>query len=251
MSKPNIRFFVIGAARSGTTSLYRYLEQHPEIYTSPVKEPRFFAENWKKGWAWYEEIYAGAPPEAVLGDFSPSYTVAERPEDQRAAPRLARFYPEARLIYMIRNPIACAISNWRMAAEITGKEIPFLDAFRNDWAWSVYHRCCFFRQITPFRQLFSDAQILVIPLEAIRSTPDEWTAKIHDHIGISPIQARFPKSNASNRKPNRPKAPDIDRAARKEFLDKVQDDALQMLDYIGMPASLWNLSVNSPDWEPE
>ena len=41
MTLPN--FFVLGAAKSGTTSLYLYLKQHPQIYMSPVKEPRYFA----------------------------------------------------------------------------------------------------------------------------------------------------------------------------------------------------------------
>ena len=41
MTLPN--FFVIGAGKSGTTSLWRYLEQHPEVYMSPIKEPNFFA----------------------------------------------------------------------------------------------------------------------------------------------------------------------------------------------------------------
>ena len=41
MTLPN--FFVIGAGKSGTTSLWRYLEQHPEVYMSPIEEPKFFA----------------------------------------------------------------------------------------------------------------------------------------------------------------------------------------------------------------
>lgn len=251
MNKPNIRFFVIGSARSGTTSLYRALEQHPEIYTAPVKEPRFFTQNWNKGWEWYNEIYANAPNNLVLGDFSPSYTNSATRTERRAVNRISKFYPKARIIYMVRNPIASAISNWRMMAEISGEEIPFGEALKNSWAVAVYHRTCFFRQITPYRELLSDEQILAVPLEAMKTDPDTWIAKIHTHIGISQFRTTFPKANASHRKPDRPGAPVITRQERMEFLALVTDDARAMLDYMAMPASLWNLAVNSREWEPE
>ena len=54
MTLPN--FFVIGAGKSGTTSLWRYLEQHPEVYMSPIKEPNFFAFEGR------EPDFRGLPP---------------------------------------------------------------------------------------------------------------------------------------------------------------------------------------------
>ncbi|MCQ0090555.1 sulfotransferase [Roseovarius sp. M141] len=250
MTKPDIGFFVIGAARSGTTSLYRALEQHPDIFTPEVKEPRFFAGNWKLGWDWYSDIYANAPETAVLGDFSPNYTNTAEDTSNPVVRRMAEFYPQARLIYMVRNPIACAISNWRMAAELRGETIPFGQALEGDWAMGVYHRACFFRQISAYRQVFSDDQILAIPLEAMRADPDTWMAKAHAHIGVRPHQTTFPRANASSRKPNRPGAPDVSRAERQKFLSMIRQDALSMLDYMDMPASLWSLSPNARDWTP-
>lgn len=249
MKRPDIGFFVIGAARSGTTSLYRALGRHPSIFTPTVKEPRFFAENKKKGWEWYSGLYADAPLRSVLGDFSPNYTNTSG--INWIAPKMHRAYPDAKLIYMVRNPIACAISNWRMTADIMGESVPFGDCFDNSWSYSVYHRVCYFRQISPFREHYPDDQILVVPLELMRQDSDTWMNKIYNHIGVDPIETVFPKANASDRKESRPPAPEISLAERQKFYELVWPDTRKMLAYIGQPESLWTMGPNASAWEPK
>jgi len=83
-------FFVIGAGKSGTTSLWRYLEQHPEVYMSPIKEPKFFAfeggvpdfRGPKTPWAVtdleaYRALFAGVSEEKALGEASAYYLYTE------------------------------------------------------------------------------------------------------------------------------------------------------------------------------
>jgi Sulfotransferase domain len=248
LKTPHISFFVIGAARSGTTSIFRALTSHPDVFLPEVKEPRFFAEHWKKGWEWYADIYRNAPKGAVCGDFSPSYTNAS--DKSRAAERIGRFYPDARILYMVRNPIECAISNWRMKAELSDENLSFRRALENgSWTFPVLHRSMFFKQLNFYRQYFSDEQILVAPLELIRTDPDAWIARIQKHLGLSDGHTtHFLKANASDRKPNRPTTPDIPFADRKHFLSMVAPDARALLDHLGHPQSLWNLSPSSPAW---
>lgn len=248
MKQPNITFFVIGAARCGTTSLYRALEKHPKIFTSAVKEPRYFAGNRDKGWEWYRNLYKDAPDSAVCGDFSPNYTNAS--EANWIAPRIHCAYPDAKLIYLVRNPISCAISNWRMVSELLGEKIPFGECYDGPWSFSVYHRSCFFRQISAYRKLYSDDQILCVPLELIRKDPNEWMNRIYAHIGVDRVETFFPKANASDRKATRPAAPDITLAERNEFIKLVGPDAKQLLDYIGQPHSLWAMGPQAPVWGP-
>ena len=71
--RPN--FILIGAARSGTTSLHKYLESHPEIFMSEIKEINFFSNEryWKKGINWYEAHFNKAKGKAI-GEASTSYT---------------------------------------------------------------------------------------------------------------------------------------------------------------------------------
>ena len=152
---------------------------------------------------------------------------------------------------MVRNPVACAISNWRMMAEVRGEEIPFGECFEGPWSFSVYHRSCYFRQVSAFRELYSDDQILVVPLELMRKDPDEWIDKVYSHIGVETIETVFPKANASDRKAGRPPAPRITMPERERFIELVAPDTRRMLDYIGQPESLWTMGPNAQAWEPK
>ena len=69
-------FIIIGSAKSGTTSLYDYLLEHPLIYMSNPKEPCFFDENvaWDKGVAWYSSLFSGAENDQICGEASTNYT---------------------------------------------------------------------------------------------------------------------------------------------------------------------------------
>lgn len=246
MNKPNITFFVIGAARSGTTSLFRCLSEHPGFFTSPVKEPRFFNENWKKGWDWYSDIYLTAKDTQICGDFSPSYSTVTR---DFVAKRISWTYPNAKFIYLIRNPIDCAISNWRMTAEFLQPTRSFGDALHNpEWKLTVMDRCRFFYQIEFFRRYFPDDQIRVYALEDIKRNLSRLE-EIQRFIGLSPITLIFPRANASERKIGRPPIPNIPRSVRHFFIDSIKEDSRNILEYAQLPHSFWPLSPNYKGWE--
>ncbi len=125
MTLPN--FLLIGAAKSGTTSLYQYLRRHPQIFLSPVKEPSFFAhdgtpqrlgEEWQN-WARhnivtnltdYEALFDGAESYAVIGEASPAYL-----SQPQAAQRIHATIPHARLAAILRQPVERAYSAYMMA----------------------------------------------------------------------------------------------------------------------------------------
>jgi hypothetical protein len=106
------RFFIIGAQRSGTTYLYHLLAEHPEIEMArPYRpEPKFFLqdEQYQRGIAYYESHYFPGKPGAWLkGEKTTSYI-----ESPRTAQRLARHYPTAKIVILMRDPIQRAISNY-------------------------------------------------------------------------------------------------------------------------------------------
>ncbi len=250
MSKhPDVRFFVIGAARCGTTSLFRHLTSHSEVHIPVTKEPRFFNTNWKMGWDWYVHQLGAPRRGCIAGDFSPNYSNAAGRDP--VARRIAEAYPNSRIIYLVRNPIACALSNWRMAAEIAGDRPDFGRALRGEWACQLRDRSLFFAQISRYRAVFSDDQILVVPLECLRRSPGRWLERIEHHIGLSFSGAdRFPRANASFRKRNRPLAPNVSNADRIAFSDLVADDAKRILDYAGVSVDLWSIEPSSAAWTP-
>ena len=250
--KPEVTFFVIGAARSGTTSIYRALETHESVFVPRMKEPRFFKENQAKGWEWYARHYIEKTEAQIAGDFSPSYSNSVSIDNTIVAERIARNYPKAKIIYLVRNPIDCAISNWRMIAEISEKQLTFREALDEPaWAVSVLHRVMFYRQISIYRKFFNDDQILVMTLESIRKNSEETLARICEFLEIENGKLVFPKANVSDRKPNRPGIPHIDTESRVEFISRVAEDSKKMLDYCRLDPSFWKITAAYKGWNSQ
>lgn len=109
-------FLVIGAGRSGTTSLHHYLGQHPDVFLPPVKSPSHFlcpdvpdavdrdlraqVRNMVADPREYEALFDGVTTERAAGEVSPGYLASVH-----VAPRIARRIPDARLIAILRNPV--------------------------------------------------------------------------------------------------------------------------------------------------
>jgi hypothetical protein len=102
-------FVIVGAQRSGSTSLYRYLEDHPEVFMAKVKELHFFDRHFDRGLGWYCQHFAGASPMQRAGEATPRY-MASAP----AIERLGATLPEARLLAILRDPVERAYSHYWM-----------------------------------------------------------------------------------------------------------------------------------------
>lgn len=118
MNKPD--FIIAGAAKSGTTSLAQHLNQSKEIsciLTLDGSELHFFSKNFHKGHKWYTNLFSDLPSSTLLGEKSVSYL-----ESKYAATRIKSFVPYIKLIFMLRNPIDRAYSQYKSNAQ-RGKEI--------------------------------------------------------------------------------------------------------------------------------
>ena len=111
MKFPN--FFIAGAAKSGTTSLWRYLLQHPDIFMPSdimYKEPAYFSDiKGMKDLNEYLSLFKNVTTEKMIGEASAAYlTSPESPE------RIREVVPDAKFIIMLRNPIdrAYSLYNW-------------------------------------------------------------------------------------------------------------------------------------------
>ncbi len=103
MRKPN--FFIIGAPKCGTTSMYAYLGSHPEIFFPEVKEPHYFASDihsplYVRDHEAYLALFASAREERVVGEASVWYLYSKR-----AAAEIHAFSPQAKFLVMLRNPV--------------------------------------------------------------------------------------------------------------------------------------------------
>ncbi|HUR15861.1 MAG TPA: sulfotransferase [Candidatus Limnocylindrales bacterium] len=104
--------FIVGAPKTGTTSLYEYLQEHPDVFMSPVKEPSYFSPDvrvrparryqyrYPEDQAKYDELFADARDEKRLGEASTTYLMSVG-----APGRIHEYSPDARIIAMVRNPV--------------------------------------------------------------------------------------------------------------------------------------------------
>lgn len=129
-------FFIVGAPKAGTTSLYEYLRQIPDIYMSPVKEPFYFLPSSAmtpagvriKDRKEYLDLFRDATGYKAIGEASPTYL--SNPE----SPQLIHsVVPDAKIIMVLRHPIERAFSAYLMLLHY-GENLSFIDAIKAELA---------------------------------------------------------------------------------------------------------------------
>jgi hypothetical protein len=196
--KPN--FFILGAAKCGTTTLYAYLKRHPDIFMSRVKEPTFFCEGFQvvKDPVEYFELFDGVKDERVIGEASHAYF--SNPSSARV---LKALFPEAKFVVILRNPADRAYSLYhhmrRKGDEKTAsfeKALALEDErfasedFRNHCPQYLYN-FLYFRsglfgeQVERYFSLFDRAQFHFMKLEYLRTKPLEALKDVTRFLDIS------------------------------------------------------------------
>jgi hypothetical protein len=127
-------FMIIGSGRSGTSSLYKYLGQHPEIVPSLRKEVEYFNRYYQLGDRWYRAHFQTSTRRTLAGladrqslafEATPHYL-----QDPRTPQRVASMLPEVKLIVLLRNPVARALSCWRHMQRLGFETSSFEEAVR-------------------------------------------------------------------------------------------------------------------------
>jgi hypothetical protein len=161
---PNL--IVIGAGKCGTSSLSNYLGRHPEIFMSRRKELMFFNArlNWDNGVEWYESQFADASA-PVRGESSPQYT--HYPTDRGVPQRMQSVVPDAKLIYLVRDPLEKIASSYiegysrgRTDKSLAETLTPFATSAIVCWAR-------YYMQLEQYLRCFPAEQILVIQSEKL------------------------------------------------------------------------------------
>lgn len=206
MALPN--FLVIGAGRSGTTSLHHCLGQHSDVYMSPVKSPNFFVAgdrlpDWEVGAAramaghWirdrqaYEALFEGVRAEKAIGEVSPVYL------QSIAAPRrILEASPDVRLVAVLRDPVERAWAHFlgrrrdgiearRRFAEIVEEELalglPLDVAFGSYVGAGHYHHF-----LSEYCRLFPAERIRIYLFEDLREAPDALLSDLLEFLGVDP-----------------------------------------------------------------
>jgi hypothetical protein len=169
--------------KGGTTSLYRQLCTHPDVFMPAVKEPDFFSldATWNKGIDWYADLFSNAGQALAVGEASTSYS--KRHEFPRAPERIAAVLPSARLIYVVRHPLHRAVSMYRHNVLMGREQAPIDEALRHQPMYLDASK--YARQVNEYLKHFSKSQLLVITSEDLKSHPKRTLGAVTRHLGLT------------------------------------------------------------------
>ncbi|MDQ5820972.1 MAG: sulfotransferase [Actinomycetota bacterium] len=192
---PNL--FVVGAGRAGTTSLWSYLRQHPQIFMSKLKEPHFFTRETPQQQrvvhdeSEYKALFRPGRELPFRGEASPSYLW------HPAAPgAIARVQPESRIVISLRDPIARAFSAYRLRRRNGLDRQPFLDALRAGLSLpdselpQYFYAGRYLGPVTTYLRMFPDRVHVLVFEELAEDTPRE-VDRIFEFLGVEPVAAEL------------------------------------------------------------
>ncbi len=212
-------YVIIGAQKCGTTSLYRYLVQHPQVAPAVTKEIHYFDLHFQKGDDWYWSQFPGRGESQryrITGESSPYYLF-----HPLVAQRLRRLMPEAKLIVMLRDPIARAVSHYHNEVRMKAETLPLEEAFAQetarlegeteklisgelDYSFNHQHftylaRGAYADQLKGWMDVFPREQFLVLKSEEFYARPSATFGRVLEFLELPHLElAEYGKHNTGD-----------------------------------------------------
>jgi len=188
-------FLIIGAMKSGTTTLYHALKCHPDVFMAELKEPQFFSdeEKIKSSMSWYVSLFKNVTNEKVIGEASTNYT--KYPLFKRVPESIKKHIPDVKLIYIIRNPIERIYSHFTHNYYIGRVDNDLNRVIVRNQNYINISR--YYMQLQRYLEVFDNRQIKVVLLEDLRDEPNRIIKDIYGYLGVD---ATFSAANMSEKK---------------------------------------------------
>jgi hypothetical protein len=209
-------FIIIGAQKSGTTSLYFYLQQHPKIRISNVKEIHYFTKNYNKAPTWYFDHFEQPEKDAswITGEATPMYLF-----DPRVPKRMRDLLPDVKIIVLLRNPVDRAYSHFQHEVRLGNESRPLMTALEQEPAimrrelqrvlndpnyfstefqsYSYLARGYYADQLRRFKQYYPSNQILILRSEDLFNNPGWVLEYVLRFLGVHQVKnpGEYPRYN--------------------------------------------------------
>ena len=180
-------FLVVGGMKAGTTTLKHYLRQHPSIFMYHT-EIHFFEKDdvYSEGLDWYTGHFAEAPADSVVGEKTPGYGYS-----RDAMRRIAQDVPGVKIVWIFRNPVDRAYSNYWHAVNSGEERAGFeeavhreLDTQSQPWELRYCMRSRYVEHVRTYLELFRHEDMCVLYLEELNADPESELGRLYDFLGV-------------------------------------------------------------------
>ena len=192
MILPN--FLIVGVQKAGTTSIYNYLREHPQVYMSLVKETNFLEKDWenlppeqqnKNGIVTlekYSELFADVKDEIAIGEASPNYLF----HYESSAARIKKYVPNAKLIVVLRNPVERAYSDYLMhIRDAIGYRSLSEQIKHSSHKSFILRKGFYYVPLKYYFDQFKREQIKVFFYDDLRDDSQEFMQSIYQYLGVN------------------------------------------------------------------
>ncbi|MBI1184023.1 sulfotransferase [bacterium] len=214
------QFIIIGAQKGGSSALYKFLCEHPQVQRAFVKEPHYFTGQFhQKSLKWYKAQFPLSKSGIITGEASPSYCT-----HPLAPQRIKSVVPQAKLIFIVRNPVERAVSNYFHSVRYGVEPLPIEEAmqrpaeiFEAEYAKmeredgyhsSTYHRHAYLHKglyafhLNKWYQHFEPQQILLLENAELLNQPQKVYNEVLQFLQLEAFApAAFSKHNVGSTKP--------------------------------------------------
>ena len=253
---PNV--FVIGAPKSATTSLTAVFQRHPVFRVSHNFEPNFFGMNYARGWSWYKkQMGKGFEKGAYRCEASTMYSNAGKGY-LRTPELIHRCSPQAKIIYLVRNPVERLVSQWR---HLRGRDhiktnkkysTPEFSEILSDKRLrkKIIGTSLYYTTLNRYRSFFGSHQIHCMTFEDFTKEPRQALERLFEFLGLDPMIGqlldsgdRLPLVNQAGTQGRLMVAkPEWPKGLKKKVLREVKDEADAFLASIGKSSDFWSYS---------
>jgi len=203
IKKPN--FFVVGAQRSGTTTLYYTFKKHPDIFVSPIKDIQFFYHKIsKEKWTKYLNFFQNATNEKIICDVTTSYLY-----NKKSPYLIKERIPNPKILIQLRDPVERTISNYKQNKKEQNESLSLKQALKKEEEriklgfpdfFHYYHASLYYSQVKRFIDVFGKKNVKITIFEEFIKNPEKVLNEIATFLQIDPkgFPQKIKKHNPGN-----------------------------------------------------
>lgn len=209
-------FLIVGAGKSGSTSLYHYINQHPDVFMPDNKEPNFLVADYQKKtnpncpsylddkrrmvfeYDKYCDLFKDAVGKKAVGEATVTYLY----KYQEAIPKIKEYLgADTKIIIILREPVSRTFSNYAYAVELGYEKLSFKEALgaeekrlKDNWAsiFAYQDQTAYYEQVKAYLEAFDSVHIVL--MEELQSKPSEVMHGVFQFLNLDPVDLDFART---------------------------------------------------------